>query len=545
MEKYDLIIENAWIVDGSGKKAYRGSIAIKEDKISKIAPAIDEDSNKIIDAKGNMVAPGFIDPHVHFETTVLHDGTLEVFLRQGVTTIINGNCGHSVTPTNSKKIYEYYYLNGLISQEAWKRYSSEQAEWNDLEGYMNLIEEKGFSINMGFLLGHGTIRWLVMNGSKDRPPTDEEEKMILKYIEEGMEQGALGISTGLSYIPSRYANTEEIIKCAQVVAKYDGVYATHARYYIGILESTLEAIEIGRKSGARVQVSHLTTASPESYDAVLKASEEEGLRIAIDTIPRSTGHCTRKDRLIQFIMAISSDFFDLGIEGVKAALKTPEGREKILEDAYIFGNDMSKVIVINTGNEEIENRSIEEIAKDRGIKEPKELLLDLLADDNDNYTFWLGGPSRDDFPLGPHPKSIQDNPLVMVGTDIIFGEPWDPGAWYELQRRGGFPIFMNMYRQGGVDLEEIVRRNTSLAAEQFGIEDRGILEEGKKADIAIINLDNYHYPLPKEVDYSDPEINGQGVEYLLVNGEVVIEEGRIKNTSSGQIITSKYKRGKK
>ena len=152
-----------------------------------------------------------------------------------------------------------------------------------------------------------------------------------------------------------------------------------------LLESTLEAIEIGEKSGARVQVSHLSVTSPESFDAVLEASNR-GVDIAIDTIPRSTGHCTRKDRLIQFIMAISSEFFDLGVEGVKAALHTEEGRKKILEDAYIFGNDMNNVIVINTGTEELENKSIQEIADKRGEEDSREVLLDLLADENDNYT---------------------------------------------------------------------------------------------------------------------------------------------------------------
>ncbi len=197
---------------------------------------------------------------------------------------------------------------------------------------------------------------------------------------------------------------------------------------------------------------------------------------------------------------------------------------------------MNNVIVINTGTEELENKSIQEIADKRGVEDSREVLLDLLADENDNYTFWLGGPSRDDFPIGPHPENVQNNPLVMVGTDIIFGEPWDPGSWYELQRRGGFPIFMNMYREGGIEVEEIVRRNTSLAAKQFGIKDRGVLKEGMKADISIINLDEYSYPSPTEVDYSNPEINAEGVDYVLVNGKVVLEEGRIINHYSGEII---------
>lgn len=535
MKEYDIIIKNGFIVDGTGNPGFYGDVAIKGDKIAKIATKIDGNADRVIDAKGMMVSPGFIDPHVHEETVILNDNLFEVFLKQGVTTTINGNCGHSITPLDSSNIYEYYYLNGLITEEAKERYNREQPKWSNFSEYCDVVRKKGTNINMGFLLGHGTIRWTVMGGSKDRPPTEEEEKEILRYIREGMEQGAFGISTGLSYIPSRYADTEEIIKCAKVVAEYDGVYATHARYYIGILESTLEAIEIGKKSGARVQVSHLTATSPESFDAILEA-RKNGVEIAVDTIPRSTGHCTRKDRLIQFIMAISSELFDKGVEGVKAALKTPEGRQIVLKDAYIFGNDMNKVFLINTNNPDIEGKSIQQIADDRGIDEPKELLLDLLADDNDNYTFWLGGPSRDDFPIGPHPKNIQENPLVMVGTDTIFGEPWDPGSWYELQRRGGFPIFMDMYLKGGVRVEEIVRRNTSLAAQQFRLNDRGLIKEGMKADISVIDLDNYSYPLPTEIDYSNPLVNAEGVEYVLVNGKLALDEGIVLSTMSGQVL---------
>ncbi|MDF2520693.1 MAG: D-aminoacylase [Clostridia bacterium] len=497
MSSYDIIIKNGFIVDGTGNPGFYGEVAIKGDKIVKLATKIEGDAEKVIDAKGKMVSPGFIDPHVHEETVVLNDSMFDVFLKQGVTTTINGNCGHSVTPLDSANVFEYFYLNGLISEEAKDKYNKEQPKWSNFKEYCEVVRKKGTNINLGFLLGHGTIRWTAMGGSKDRQPTPTEEADILRYIKEGMEDGALGISTGLSYIPSRYADTEEIIKCAKVIADYDGVYATHARYYAGYLESTLEAIEIGEKSGARVQVSHLTATSPESFDAILEA-RNRGIEIAVDTIPRSTGHCTRKDRLIQFIMSISSELFDKGVEG-----------------------------------------TVEEIAQNREIAEPKELLLDLLADDNDNYTFWLGGPSRKDFPIGPHPKNIQNNPLVMVGTDTIFGEPWDPGAWYELQRRGGFPIFMDMYRQGGVRVEEIVRRNTSLAAQQFRLNDRGLLKEGMKADIAVIDLDNYSYPSPTEIDYTNPLVNASGVDYVLVNGKLTLEDGRVLKTLAGEVVLNK------
>ena len=540
---YDIIIRNGFIVDGTGSPGFRGDVAIEGDRIARIATHIDAPAVREIDAGGKMVCPGFIDPHVHEETVMLHDGLFEVYLKEGVTTLINGNCGHSVTPGHSRGIYEYHYKNGLITEEGRDKYTREQPEWTDFTGFCDVVRAKGVNLNVGFLLGHGTIRWAVMGGSKDRPPTPEEEEEILGAIEEGMQQGALGISTGLSYIPSRYADTDEIVKCAQVAAQYDGVYATHARYYIGIVESTEEAIEIGERSGVRVQVSHLKPTSPESYDKVLEA-RDRGLEICIDTIPRSTGHCTRKDRLLQFVMAVSAELFDQGVEGVKAALQSPEGRALVLKDAYIFGNDMEKVLIINTGDDAIEGKSIAAIAAERGYSEPKELLLDLLADDNDRYTFWLGGPSREDFPWATHPKSIRDNPLVMVGSDIIFGEPWDPGSWYELQRRGGFVHFLQSYREAGVPVEEIVRRNTSMAATMFRLFDRGVLRPGMKADVAVIDLEAYSFPNPDEIDYTDPLVNAEGVDTVLVNGKVALERGEVRPAYAGEVVLNSSTAGR-
>jgi len=534
MTHYDILIKNGYIADGSGNPGFYGDVAVKGDEIVRVAGKINGTADKIIDAGGHMVCPGLIDAHVHEETVVLYDGDFEVFLRQGVTTTINGNCGHSVTPGSSKKVYEYFNLNGLISDDALPKYCDEQPEWTDFKGYCDIVREKGTNINMGFLLGHGTIRWVTMNGSHERPPTKEEEAEILRHVDEGMKQGALGISTGLAYIPSRYADTDEIIKCAQVVAKYDGIYATHARYYLGYKESTLEAIEIGKKARVRVQVSHLTTNPADSYDEILKA-RQEGVEIAVDTIPSSTGHCIRKDRLYQFIAAVTTELFDGKSEGVKKALQTEEGRALIKKDEFIFRHGMDNIFLVSTGDETIEGKSISQIAKERSISDAEELLLDFMADDN-TYTFWVGGPSRADFPKGPHPESIRNNPLVMVGTDTIFAEPWDSASWYELQRRGGFPIFFKMYMDAGVAVEEIVRRNTSMAAQQFRLMDRGLLRPGMKADIAVIDLERYSYPSATEIDSSDPLVCAQGVSHVIVNGSLTLNNGAVEKKMAGRVL---------
>lgn len=501
----DLLIKNGFIIDGSGNPGFYGDLAVGEGKIIEIATKLECEAGRVIDALGLTVCPGFIDPHVHAELTVLESGKFEEFLRQGVTTTINGNCGHSITPYSSANIYEYMAEKGLISKETKERNKRVVPAWTNFSGYIDVIKNKGTNLNMGFLLGHGTLRWSVMGGSKNKKPTVEEIKKIGHLIEEGLEQGALGISTGLTYSPSKYADTEELIKLSKVAKKYDGIYASHIRSYSGILEAVKEAIRIGEAAGIRVQVSHLTPSSPEAFDEILVA-RERGVEIAVDTIPKSSGHFKRRDRLLQ--------------------LKKIRFKDKLL--------------VINTADPQMENRTLKEIAFERSV-DVDELILNLLENDRDKLTFCQGGFNRQDFSGMPYADNVANNPLVMVGSDRVFGEIDDPYAWYELFRKGAFPIFFDLCRQKGVSLEEIIRRITSLPAQQFRLSDRGMLARGKAADITIIDMDNYYYPSNEEIDYKNPLTMAGGVKYTIVNGKVALDDGKLEEINAGQLL-SKYGR---
>jgi N-acyl-D-aspartate/D-glutamate deacylase len=530
---YDVLIKNGMVYDGTGNKPFKADIAINGENIVKISENINEEAKTEIEAQGKAVIPGFIDPHVHEEWIGLVDGRYENFLRQGVTTVVNGNCGHSIAPGPTEKIIDYYWGNGLMSTAQQKDYKLRFKQWDDFEGYSKAVEEAGVTLNFVTLLGHGTIRWSVMDGAHNRPPSEAEAKEIESIIRKNMEQGAWGISYGLDYVPSRYADIDELVEVTNIIKDYDGVAAAHLRHNLGIKEATEEFVEVGRRSGARIQVSHLKPVVPEAFDVVLNAAKE-GMSILVDTIPRSTGHCTSKSRLIQFIMALSDELFSSGEEGVKAALKTKEGRELIKQDAYIFAGDKTDKFIINSSDPSIEGKSVADIAKERGI-DPDECMLDLIADDNE-YTFWLGGRSRPDFPESGHVKSIIDNPYVCVGTDEILGDPENPLDWYELQRRGGFPIFARMYLDKGVAFEEIVRRNTSMVARHFGIKNRGELKEGFYADITVMDLDEYNFPTPQEVDYKKPLTAATGVDTVIVNGKIPLINAELKNVFPGRVL---------
>lgn len=516
--KCDLLIKNGFIIDGTGKPGFYGDLAVAEGKVIELSNKIEDRADRIIDALGLTVCPGFIDPHVHEELTVLTSGKFEEFLRQGVTTTINGNCGHSITPYSSDNIYEYMAKKGLISAETADRTKRVAPAWADFAGYIDVIKNKGTNLNMGFLLGHGTLRWSVMGDTKNRKPTVKEETKIVRLIEEGMEQGALGISTGLTYSPSKYADTAEIIKLAKVVQKHDGIYTSHIRNYLGTLEAVQEAIRIGEATSIRVQVSHLTPNCPEAFDEIL-AAREQGLEVAADTIPKSSGHFRRKDRLFQYLT--TQDCF-----------QTPRKVRKLLKKIRF----KEQLLVINTGDPLMENRTIKEIAFE-GKMGVEELILDLLENDPHELTFCEGGLNRQDFPGTPYADNIAHNPLVMVGSDRVSGEVHDPYAWYELFRNGAFPIFIDLCKQNGVRLEEAIRRITSLPAQQFRLSDRGTLAKGKAADITIIDMDNYTYPSNEEIDYKNPLNMARGVKYTIVNGQVALDDGTIKPLNAGELLS--------
>ena len=268
---YDFIIRNGLVVDGNGKRAFRADVAVKGDKIARIAPEIEEKGAQEYDAAGKYVIPGLIDPHVHEEWYCVDDGRYESYIHQGVTTLINGNCSHSIVPGHKKEILDYYLGNGLVGLKQYKRYMETWPDWHDFEGYCQAVEQVGTNCNFVTLLGHGSIRQYVMHGAYNRKPDELEQAQIENIIRHNMDQGAWGISFGLDYVPSRYASIDELCDVVNQIKRYDAVAAAHLRHQIGIPESTAEFCEVGRRTGAKIQISHLASNSPESYEIARKA----------------------------------------------------------------------------------------------------------------------------------------------------------------------------------------------------------------------------------------------------------------------------------
>ncbi|MEW5865853.1 MAG: amidohydrolase family protein [Bacillota bacterium] len=531
MARHDILIRNGKVIDGTGKPPLGAEVAIRGDRIVDVGPNLGE-ADHVIDAKGKVVAPGFIDPHAHLELLLLLQPDSSEYVAQGITTAVNGNCGHSVTPYESKRVLEYHYRNGLISIDF--RNKAGGRSWKDLSGYIQAVKDNGgTAINHATLLGHGTLRWSVMGGALDRPPTEEENKELERLVAEGMEQGAVGMSTGLAYIPSRYATTEEIVDLTRTVAKYNGVYASHIRYYLGIEEATREAIEIGRRSGARVQVSHLHMGEVGAYKAIDEA-RAAGQPVLADTIPQSTGHLVRGDRLIQFIMTMTPELFDVGVEGVLEAIKTLEGRKRIAQVEPFFSHDPNDVYIVNTGDEKVEARTVADVAAEKGLT-PQDLMFDLLLERETGVTFWFGRNRKDtgtDFP----PAEVIQYPWMGPGSDVLMVEQSDPTGWYELMRPGCIVHFFRQARARGVSVEEIIRRMTSMPAEHFRLQDRGVLKKGAFADVVVFDPDELYYPSRDEVDYRTSRHLVKGMDRVIVNGVIVLENDVQNDRRPGRML---------
>ncbi len=529
----DILVKNGLIVDGTGRPPFAGDVLVSGDRIKAVGPRLESAQASVFDASGKIVIPGLIDPHLHEEWICLIDGTYELLLRQGVTTTVNGNCGHSIAPGPTAQVIAYYYGNGLMSERQREAYLQSFPDWVDFDGYARAAEEKGTNINLCTLMGHGSLRWSVMGGAYDRPPTPEEEKKMLGILEHNLAQGAFGISFGLDYVPGRYAATEELAVFARPVAKAGGVAAAHLRHCLGVKEATEEFLEVGRRTGVKLQVSHLRANCPEAFEAVLRYAHEGG-RVLVDTIPGSTAHCQSKDRALLFMMSTNDELFDRGLSGIKAAIRTPEGRALLRSDPYFINRDQSKNTLWKTNDPALEGKSVQELADAAG-QDSKEYLLDLFASDRD-FILWCGGAVRRDFSMASHGPEILNNPYVCAGGDEILGDPEYPFDWYELLRRGAMPIFIKGNLKKGMPVEEVIRRNTSMVADHFSIAGRGRLEPGKFADLAVIDLDRYAFDDENEVSPLRPNAMARGVELVVVNGQPVLDGQSVRLVKAGRVL---------
>jgi len=525
-KEFDLIIRGGYIFDGSGKEAFEADIGISGNSIKEIGQILSVRGKSVIEAKDLVVCPGFIDVHDHTDVELLVNPKAESSIRQGITTLVSGNCGGSRFPV-AEEIYEE------VKENLRELYQLDLT-WRDIKGFFSRLEEKGIALNYSTLVGQGAIRGAAM-GFNDRPPSQEELEKMKKMVEENIRWGAVGLSTGLEYAPGSYAKADEIIELCKVAAQNGGVYATHMRDEGDqLIESLDEAIEAARKTGVSLQISHYKIANPRNWDKVdaalakVEEAKKEGISIFCDRYPYIAGSTGLSYYFPLWAKQGTTDEFlarlkDPALEDRLRAHLAEQEKKIVSWDKVVISS------VVSEKNKIFEGKSVIEGAKETG-KNPYDFMKDLLIEERNRVgmvTFMMKEENL---------KRILAHPLVGVGTDGSAVAP------YGLLHRGKphprhygtFPRVLGKYirEERIVPMPEMLKKITSLPAQKFGFGKRGTLKSGYFADIVIFDKDK----VLDKATWTDPHQYPEGIEYVLVNGRVVIKEGEHTGDLPGKVL---------
>lgn len=525
----ELLIKNAMIIDGSGVPAFRGDIGVENGKIT-----LDVEGKaavQVIDAEGKHVAPGFIDSHSHGDGVYGTDFGNLCKIGQGVTTEICGQCGSTFYPVNPETVHQLKELLSVICPE----FDEDMASWSDFKSYKNHLKTLHLACNTALFVGHSAIRIAVM-GMDNRKPTDEEMTKMKNLLKEAMEEGAIGMSTGLIYPPGDFSETEELIELSKVMAPYDGIYASHLRSEsAGLIPAVEEALRIGKEAGVRVQLSHHKAygktnwgKSKETLKMVAEAIAD-GQKVTIDQYPYEAS-------MTHFNVLIPPKYFSGGISKVCDILRDSEMRVKIKEEIMDENADFDNYYQNCGGWEGVFASVLPETPQYAGMfvsdiakkldKDPFDTYFDLVIENGGAGTGIYFSMCEDDLC-----RIIQDQNTV-VGSDGIckaMQEKGHPRAW-------GTCIHAITYfhkQKGIMSLEEIIRKMTSLPAERFMLKGKGLIAEGMDADLVIFDYEK----LKDLASYTDSNEVADGLEYVIVNGQIVFKDKAMTGVYPGKLLT--------
>ena len=535
--EYDVLIINGRIVDGTGSPAYEGDVGIQGQRITAVGDLSDSDAGRVIDARGHVVAPGFIDLHSHSSWYFLVDPRTPSKVTQGITLDIEGE-GRSVAPMDDRYVAE--------RADSYERLGIDP-DWRTLGEFFDRLDANPAAINFASFVGTGNIREMAV-GLDDRAATPEELVEMERLTAQAMEDGALGVFSALMYTPDRFNSTEELVLMAQVAARYGGIYQTHQRSEgDALFESLDEVFHIARESGIRANITHMKAAyvanwgkMAEVVDRVTQA-REEGLNIAADIYPYVWGAAGLRALLPPWareggIVEIERRMADPAIrDSIRRELDVPTAE---WENEYLgAGGAVNFRIVDVQGNEnylDYEGMMLDEIAAELE-KDPKDVIMDIIQEGGAGFVSLL--TDEDDLRLAMR------QPWVAFGTDGRLAAPDGPlsAGLPHPRAYGTYPKILGRYVRelGVISLEEAIRKSTSLAAESIGVEDRGTLAAGLYADIVVFDPET----IIDHATYEEPHQHSTGVEYVLVNGEVVLDEGEITDARPGMVVRGPGHRG--
>ncbi len=535
---FNILILNAKIVDGSGNPWFYGDVGIRDGRIAAIGKLTGQPAKRTIDAGGMVVSPGFLDMLGQSEYSLLVDSRAESKLRQGITTEITGE-GESVAPVNDRTLKDL--------QPALDHFGI-RVDWKTLDEYFARLEKQGIAINLATFVGATQVRLYVM-GAEDRKATPAELDQMKALVDEAMRQGALGVSSSLMYVPAIFASTEELVELARVAGKHGGIYVSHLRNeQDGVLAALDEAIRIGREArpadggaGVRVEIWHLKVSGRKNWGRMplvvekIEQARKAGVDIAADLYPYVAAATSLRTILPPWTR-------EGGDARMLERLRDPAERRKIrqevlnqkggYENIYLAAGGASGVMVASVLNPALkiyQGKRLLEIAATRK-EDPVEAAINILLEDNGKTGAIYFVMSEPDVQLGlKQPWTSIDTDYEAVRPDGILGEANPHPRSY-----GTFPRVLGHYVRDLklMPLEEAIRKMTSLPAQRVGLQDRGLLRVGMAADVVVFDPDK----IRDLATFEKPHQFSEGVRYVIVNGQVVLDNGNVTDARPGRAL---------
>ncbi|HSE40406.1 MAG TPA: D-aminoacylase [Acidobacteriota bacterium] len=525
--EFDLVLRGGFILDGTGGPVWKGDLGIKGDTIAALGEISPTYGKNALDISGWYVSPGFIDIHSHSDGSILGYPEADSRVRQGITTEITGNCGSSAAP-----------IEGQSIEAARKEYMDEygvNVNWSDVASFFDQMEKQKMSLNQALLLGQGTLRTNIA-GEADRTLTADEMKKVLRMVEEGMDSGAVGLSTGLEYVPGTFTPTEEIIEMNRIVARYGGFYASHIRNEVTyVLEAVDEAINIGRQTGSRAQVSHLKVCGRSNWHKqaatldLIESARKEGVEVLADAYPY-TAYSTGLT-LVMYSWAREG-----GSDAIVKRLQDPETKKRIRAEVLKYvaeepgGFDLIVISSVSSDkNRNCVGKNIAQISE-MWKMEPVDACLRLIEEEKAAVSYIGHAMSPENVEL------VLSHPLVMVSSDGYSIAAKGKALQQKLHPRsyGTYPRFLAHYirERKIVDLSAGIRKMTSMPAEQSGLSDRGRIAKGKKADLVVFDPTK----VQDTATFDSPHQYPTGIAHVFVNGVQVVKDGNHTGARPGKVL---------
>jgi N-acyl-D-aspartate/D-glutamate deacylase len=525
----DVIVRGGLVFDGLASEPRRADVGIRGDDVVAIGDLAGSEAEQVIDADGHVVAPGFIDCHTHsdlaFRLGPEHAELASGAVRQGVTTEIGGNCGFSTYPLMpATRPQAERFLAAMLGPA--------DLAWSDLGGYADALRDAGSYANVATLVGHGTVRAAVM-GFEDRAPDRAELERMVGLVGDALDQGAVGLSSGLIYSPGLYAGSEELAALCGVVGRRGRPYTTHMRSETqDLVAATGETLAIGRDGDVPLHISHHKAAGRANWGrtqetlAMIDAARADGVAVTMDVYPYTAGSTILGTLLPPWAVAG-------GGEAVAERLRSPAHRDRIRGDLerglpgwenFAHAAGWEGVVIAACPDAAVEGRSLAELAA-QDDRDPADVMLDLLLVHEGNVTVVLHFMDEADV------RRVMAHPLAMIASDGIPlpGKPHP--RWC-----GTFARVLGRYTRdaGLLDLPTAIAKMTSMPAERFGLRGRGRLVEGAKADVVVFDP----AVIADRATFADPLAGPVGMHHVVVNGQVVVSGGRLTGRRPGTFVAA-------